>query len=198
MCLAKICIFILTSKWEGSKFRSHGHPEFWNFLSVQCYVLYCCLSAQSPVLLPQPSRLQQKKKFSHKDKRIVTIIGYHPPGVPALLKHFCGSLWAVGKCWARDLGFHSQQYTLPGTDTFPLISFIYSWTPLSPLTRFSRPFTSFTVTYPVKIPSSIFFSLSFLTQISLSTSGNWNFQNNPLAWLTWHCSQPVHSPLLLV
>lgn len=102
-----------------------------------CSLLLSFSTVSSP---PAPTlQARAKKMFSHKDKRIVIIIGYHPPGVPALQQHFCGSLWAAGKCWARDLGFHSQQYTPPGTETFPLISFIYSWTPLSPLTRFLGP-----------------------------------------------------------
>lgn len=104
--------------------------------AVLCSLLLSFSSLQSSC--PNPPG-ESKKKFSNKDKRIVTIIGYHPPGVPSLQQHFCGSLWAAGKCWAKDLEFHSQQYTLPGTETSPLISFIYSWTPLSPLTRFLGP-----------------------------------------------------------
>lgn len=189
MCLAKICIFILTSKREESKFRSHGQPEFWNFLSVRCYVPYCHLSAQSPALLPQPYRLVSKQKFSHRDKRRVIIIGYHAPGAPALQKHFCGCLLAAGKYWVGDLGFHSQQYAPSGTEAFPLIYSIYFCSLLSPLTVISRALhfihslvAHLCTTDPGQTSFlSILFPFSFLTQISLSASGNWTFQYNPPA-----------------
>lgn len=200
MCLAKICIFILTSKWERSEFRPHGQSEVWNFLSVQHYVLYCHLSLQSPALLPQPYSPASKQQFSCKDKRIVVIIGYRPPGAQALQKHFCGCLLAARKCWARDLGFHSQQYALSGTEAFSLISFIYFCSPLSPLTVISQSLrfihsliVHLCTTDPCQTSFlSTLFPFSFLTQIcsqhlaigsfTLIPSPNWPGAVHSLFW----------------
>lgn len=155
--------------------------------SCQCGpMFFIAVFQQSPALLPQPDMLVSKQKFSRRDKRIVIIFGSHRPGAPALQKHFWGCLLVAGKCWVGDLGFHSRQYVLSGTETFPLISFTYLCSPLSPLTVISQALHvihSLTVHVCTTDPSkpsflSTLFPFIFLIRISLSASGNWKFRYN--------------------